>query len=143
VDVNHICKQTTAIDLNTIRFSFFTYEIIKNVVVFLIVEGHTGSLRDFMNDGSLVSEPFGIGSRTYVDRVANKNCSRTDECYPTHQGWQASLLGILKCYLSLILPVFTRPFVHTTYCSYVCPISRTGRGYQTCLLMRGLVNDVE
>jgi hypothetical protein len=34
-----------------------------------------------MNDGSLVTEPFGIGSRTYVDRVANKNCSRTDECF--------------------------------------------------------------
>ncbi len=109
----------------------------------LIVEGHTGSLRDFMNDGSLVSEPFGIGSRTYVDRVANKNCSRTDECHSTVFMWQASLKGILKRYLSLILPVLTRLFVHTTNCSYVCPISRTGRGYQTCLILRGLVNDVE
>jgi len=96
-----------------------------------------------MNEGSLVSKPFGIGSRTYVDRVANKNCSRTDVCYTTLQGWQVSLSGMLKRYLSLILPVFTRPFVHTAYCSYVCPISRTGREYQTCLFMRGLVNDVE
>ncbi|WP_146199707.1 hypothetical protein ACKUB1_14825 [Methanospirillum stamsii] len=78
-----------------------------------------------------------------MDRVTNKHCSRTDECYTALSGWQVSGLRNLKRYLSLILP-FSHVLLYIlriafAYVPSLAPVGDTRRAF----LMRGLVNDVE